>query len=146
MIDGKSSLEIRKPVWNDKKWMAHFGVSFSTLKRLWYYMSTYYNNNLLNHNMFPRYLIWTLYLLKVYSTWLVTTTFCKCDIKTAQKWIWRIIDLLNLSIPNSNINWGYRNRYWRYSSPVVALDVTRTKIFKPWNIDDDLERSITKYY
>jgi hypothetical protein len=35
----------RKPKYNDPRWKNFFGISFSTLQLIWYYISVYYKLN-----------------------------------------------------------------------------------------------------
>lgn len=79
---------------NGTKWKAHFGISFSSLKILWFTLANNYNENNTEYHLQPKHLIWTLYWLKVCSTWHTTTSFTKCDVKTAHLWIWRLIKLI----------------------------------------------------
>jgi len=49
---------------NDAYWKAHFGVSFSTLKLLWYYLAQKYNEDQPDYRLLPKYLIWCLYFFE----------------------------------------------------------------------------------
>ena len=77
---------------NGPKFKAHFGLSISTLRNIWEYIAVY-------KEMKPKYLIFTIYFLKTNPTWYVCSTFCKCHIKTARKWIYSTIDRMNEKIP-----------------------------------------------
>lgn len=54
-----SNYLIGKIIPNNAKWMAHFGVSFSTIELIWYHLSTYLNNQAIHEfKIKPKYLIW----------------------------------------------------------------------------------------
>jgi DDE superfamily endonuclease len=150
-------------IWNGPLFKSHFGVTFSTLRMIWWHIAKYYNLHKLDYSLLPKHLLWALHFMKSYETWNVLTTYCRADKKTIQLWVWRIIELIPLSMPKvyyprylsihfnvafffqifQVIDWEYRKRYWRYFQPSCALDVTRTRIPKPWR---EGENQLMKIY
>ena len=91
-------------VWNSHKFKAHLGVTFSTLRLIWFYLAIFLNNNRYEFQLKPIYLIWALIFLKVYPTWDVMTSLCVAEKKTIQKWVWIIIKMIPMLMRVSNMN------------------------------------------
>lgn len=70
--------------YNDAKFKAHFGISFSTIKYVWFYLAKYHNENKLDYKLHPKHLLWVLHWLKTYNTWYLTSSFTRADLKTTQ--------------------------------------------------------------
>lgn len=94
----------RKIKYNDSRWHSIFGISFSTLQLIWFYIATYFNiNQQFSFIIKPIHLIWTLYYLKINNTWLATSLTLRSDPKTLRKWINIIIRLIPRALGNVNI-------------------------------------------
>jgi hypothetical protein len=96
----------RKVRYNDQRWRSNFGVSFSTLQKIWYYISRYIfsNRDKINYIIYPIHLIWTLYFLKINMNWFVASTFLCSDPKTLRKWIYIVVKIINVALKKVNIN------------------------------------------
>ncbi|KAL6071421.1 Transposase [Balamuthia mandrillaris] len=77
-----------------RSWRAHFGVSFETALVAWTQLKTCTFERPLQ----AKYLLWTFYFLKVYSTEEVACSFCKCTPKTFRYWVWAIIRALSTKL------------------------------------------------
>lgn len=90
----------KKIKYNDQKWKSLFGISFSTMQMIWYYLSSFYNQNISKMNCIiqPIHLVWTIYFSKVYPSWLVISVYFSVDPKTIRKWINIIIKMIPCSL------------------------------------------------
>ena len=70
---------------------AHFGVSISTITKIWSYIAEN------RHNVRKNHLLWTMHFLKVNPK--DDVNLFKEDIKTVKKWVWITVDLLNKQLP-----------------------------------------------
>jgi len=54
--------------------------------------------------------------------------------------------MIPTALPNDTISWEYRKKYWAFQSPVAAVDVTRTRIPRPWDIHKPTQKETMKKY
>ena len=72
-----------------RNFRAHFGVSFVVTDTLWHILKT--AGLQFGFNFQAKHLLWTLHFLKCYPLKDEGATFCGCDCKTRNKWIWLVL-------------------------------------------------------